>query len=155
MPTPDFILRLRRRIGNDLLPLVGVSAVVVGGSEILLQRRADDGRWATPGGVLEPGEEPAAAVVREVREETGLHVVTERMSSVVAEEPTSYHNGDRVQFLDIAFRCRVVGGTLRADGEETLEVRWFPLDGLPDMLPHVLHRIRCAPGEGAPWYTVD
>jgi mutator protein MutT len=42
--------------------------------EVLLVRRADDGRWAMPGGWVDPGETPEQAVVREVAEETGLQV---------------------------------------------------------------------------------
>src|SRR5699024_4291022 len=84
MPVPDFLLALRKHVGHDLLPLVGVTAVVVGDDgAILLHRRSDDGRWCTPGGILEPGEQPANAVVREVREETGVEVVVERLASVV------------------------------------------------------------------------
>ena len=71
MPVPDFLKLLREHVGHDLLPLVGVTAVVLDQEKVLLHRRSDDGRWATPGGILEPGEQPAPAVVREVWEETG------------------------------------------------------------------------------------
>lgn len=145
MPVPEFLLALREHVGHGLLPLVGVTGVVFdeeGG--VLLHRRADDGRWCTPGGILEPGEQPAEAVVREVREETGLEVVVERLSSVVAQEPFTYPNGDRVQFLDLAFRCRPVGGSLDASGDESLDVRWFAPDALPDMPRRIIDRIGCA-----------
>jgi 8-oxo-dGTP pyrophosphatase MutT (NUDIX family) len=62
------------RARSALLP--GASAVVVDDAgRILLAQRADFGYWSIIGGVPEPGEEPAAAVVREVYEETGVHVV--------------------------------------------------------------------------------
>lgn len=142
MPVPDFLLALRSHVGHGLLPLVGVTAVVVSEEgDVLLHRRADDGRWCTPGGILEPEEEPARAVVREVREETGLEVEVERLSSVVAQEPHTYPNGDRVQFLDLAFRCRPVGGAPDATGDETLDVGWFAPDALPDMPRRIIERI--------------
>lgn len=142
MPVPDFLLALRSHVGHGLLPLVGVTAVVVNEEgEILLHRRADDGRWATPGGILEPEEEPARAVVREVREETGVEVEVERLTSVLAQEPFTYPNGDRVQILDLAFRCRPVGGAPDASGDESLDVRWFPPRALPDMAQRILDRI--------------
>ncbi|WDZ91411.1 NUDIX domain-containing protein [Nocardiopsis sp. HUAS JQ3] len=142
MPVPDFLIALRSHVGHGLLPLVGVTAVVVNEEgEVLLHRRADDGRWSTPGGILEPEEEPARAVVREVREETGVEVEVERLSSVVAQEPFTYPNGDRVQFLDLAFRCRPVGGAPDASGDESLDVRWFPTRALPDMPQRILDRI--------------
>lgn len=156
MPVPDFLLALRGHVGHGLLPLVGVTAVVLGGDrDVLLHRRADDGRWSPPGGILEPGEQPAQAVVREVREETGLEVEVERLVSMVGEDPYTYPNGDRVQILDLAFQCRVVGGAPDAGGDETLEVRWFPLDALPDMPPRILDRIANArSGDPAPFFVV-
>jgi 8-oxo-dGTP pyrophosphatase MutT (NUDIX family) len=142
MPVPDFLLALRSHVGHGLLPLVGVTAVVVNEEgEVLLHQRADDGRWATPGGILEPEEEPARAVVREVREETGVEVEVERLTSVLAQEPFTYPNGDRVQILDLAFRCRPVGGAPDASGDESLDVRWFPPGALPDMPQRILDRI--------------
>ncbi|MBV2365935.1 NUDIX domain-containing protein [Streptomonospora nanhaiensis] len=154
MATPDFILGLRKHVGHDLLWLTGVTAVVVADSgEVLLHRRADDGNWSTPGGILEPGEQPAAALVREVAEETGVAVVPERIASVVTEPPFTYPNGDQVQFIDITFRCRAVGGRARADGEESLEVAWFSRDALPPMNGRVLRRIRHAHDEGPAYYV--
>lgn len=145
MPVPDFLTKLRKHVGHGLLPLVGVTAVVLDDEgRVLLHRRSDDGRWATPGGILEPGEQPAQAVVREVREETGVEIAVERLASVIGQEPHTYPNGDRVQLLDLAFRCRPVGGELRVDGDESLEVAWFAPDEVPRMAERILERIRWA-----------
>ncbi|MEV2274677.1 NUDIX domain-containing protein [Nocardiopsis sp. NPDC049922] len=145
MPVPDFIVELRRHVGHGLLPLTGVTAVVLGDDDdVLLHQRPDDGRWCTPGGILEPGEQPAVTAVREVWEETGLTVEVERLTSVVAQEPYTYPNGDVVQMLDIAFRCRYVSGEPDVSGDETLDVRWFPVDGLPEMPRRILDRIAWA-----------
>jgi ADP-ribose pyrophosphatase YjhB (NUDIX family) len=51
---------------------------------ILLIQRADNGRWAMPGGAAEVGETPSEAVVREVREETQLDVVATRLVAAEA-----------------------------------------------------------------------
>ncbi|MFB8764634.1 NUDIX domain-containing protein [Nocardiopsis alba] len=153
---PDFLLRLREHVGHGLLPLVGVTAVVLDDDgAVLLHRRSDDGRWATPGGILEPGEQPARAVVREVREETGVEVRVERLATVIAQEPYTYPNGDRVQFLDLAFRCRPIGGEPRVDGDESLEVAWFAPEEMPRMAERILERIRHArEPEGAPYFPL-
>ncbi|MFL6060428.1 MAG: (deoxy)nucleoside triphosphate pyrophosphohydrolase [Marmoricola sp.] len=44
------------------------------GGRVLAARRADDGRWELPGGKVEPGEDPAAAAVREIEEELGCAI---------------------------------------------------------------------------------
>lgn len=134
MPTPEFILALRERVGHDLLWLTGVTAVVVDDEgRVLLGQRSDTGRWALISGILEPGEQPAVAVVREAWEETGVHIEVERISSVVTGPPAVYPNGDRVQFMDVAFRCRPVSGEARVNDDESLAVGWFAPDELPPL----------------------
>ena len=145
MPVPDFLLELRRHVGHDLLPLVGVTGVLLDDDgRVLLHQRTDDGRWCTPGGILEPGEQPAQAVVREVWEETGVKAEVERLVSVVSAEPFTYPNGDRVQMLDLAFRCRAVSGSPGPVGDESLDARWFAPDELPEMPERVMERVRRA-----------
>ncbi|MGZ0146450.1 NUDIX hydrolase [Kribbella sp. WER1] len=134
MPTPKFILDLRAKIGHDLLWLTGLSAVVLNDrDEVLLVKRADNGRWSLIGGILEPGEEPAVAVVREIQEETAIEAQVDRLLSIEATPPAAYPNGDRVQFLDLSFRCRPLGGEARVNDDESTEVGWWPLDALPDL----------------------
>lgn len=155
MPVPPFLADLRSHVGTQLLWLSGVSAVVVDDDErILLVRRADNGLWAIVGGVLEPGEQPAPAIVREVHEETGVHVVPERICTVYTEPPMTYPNGDRAQYLDIAFRCRPVGGRARVNDDESLEVAWFPADALPAMEEKNLLKItRALKGGAESWFV--
>ena len=74
MPTPPFIQELRDRVGTHPLWLSGVTAVVVRGDEVLMIRRADNGRWAPVAGIIEPGEHPADTAEREVLEEAGVVV---------------------------------------------------------------------------------
>ncbi|WP_147915868.1 NUDIX hydrolase [Ruania zhangjianzhongii] len=135
MPVPEFISALRRHVGTELLWLSGVSAVVRDEQgRILLGRRADTGRWAVPSGILEPGEQPAQAIVREVLEETGIHAEVELLASVFTGERVDYPNGDQAQYLDLTFRCRQVGGAAVVGDDESLEVGWFAADSLPEPL---------------------
>ena len=112
MATPEFILRLREKIGHDLLWLIGVTAYVEDSEgRVLLGRRADTGEWALVYGINEPGEEPADTVIREVAEETGVDVVPVALASVKAGcRMTVYANGDQTQYLDLNFVCRLAGG---------------------------------------------
>ncbi len=153
MPTPDFILALRDKIGTELLWLPGVSAVVLDSSgRTLLTRRRDDDSWAVVGGIVEPGEQPARAVIREVEEETGVRAQVERLVSVLSQRPRAYANGDRCQFLDLTFACRYVGGDAHVADDENLAVRWFPLDDLPDLNERNLDRISRTTTPGSTTY---
>ncbi|WP_406416539.1 NUDIX domain-containing protein [Streptomyces sp. NBC_00873] len=132
MPIPDFVAQLRRSVGHDLLWLPSVTAVVVDETgRILLNRRRDTGLWSAISGILEPGEQPAAGIVREVFEETGVRVVPEYVSSVYAEPPLIHLNRDRSQYLNVTFRCRPVGGEAKVNDDESIDVAWFSPAELP------------------------
>lgn len=154
MAISPYILGLREHVGHGLLLLPSVSAVVVNADgEILLVRRADDGRWSLPGGAIDPGEQPADAAVRETYEETGVHVVVDRVAGV-ALHPVAYPNGDDCQYLNVWFRCRAVGGTAAVNDEESLAVGWFPRAGLPEVNPYVRLRIDTALRDGdTAWFA--
>ncbi|MSR98258.1 NUDIX domain-containing protein [Arthrobacter sp. BL-252-APC-1A] len=140
MPTPDFILSLREKVGHDLLWLPGVAAVVFNpAGEVLLGRRADNGRWTIITGILEPGEEPGPGLLREVEEETGVRAKLEHLIHVGTTDPIMFPNQDRCQFLNLAFRCAWVSGTARVNDDESSEVGWFALDGLPEL--NARHRL--------------
>jgi mutator protein MutT len=127
---------LRDRVGTRLLLMPGVSAVIRNeAGAILLHRREDDGGWSLPAGAVDPGESPAQSIVREVREETGLDVVPERILGVFGGLPFrhTYPNGDEVEYTVIVFACRVVGGALEAQDGESLELRYFPPEELPPL----------------------
>ncbi|WP_433662234.1 NUDIX hydrolase [Nocardia sp. CA-128927] len=153
MATPDFIRTIRADAGRQLLWLPGVSAVVFDDDgRLLLGRRADSGRWAVLAGMPEPGEQPAACAVREVFEETAVHCVAERIVLVRAMAAHTYPNGDICQFMDIAFRCRAVGGTARVNDDESLEVAWFDVSALPELPEHDLLRIEHALADEPTWF---
>jgi 8-oxo-dGTP pyrophosphatase MutT (NUDIX family) len=134
MATPKFILELREKIGHDLLWLTGITAVVLDDTEqILLVRRADNGRWSLPAGILEPGEQPAIAIVREIHEETAVEAAVDHLVSIEALPPSSYPNGDQVQYLDLCFRCHPLRGEPQVNDDESLEVAWFPLTDHPPL----------------------
>ncbi|MBD5786127.1 NUDIX domain-containing protein [Cellulosimicrobium terreum] len=137
MPIPDFVAALRSHVGTGLLWMPGVSGVVVDDAgRILLGQRADTGRWAVISGILEPGEDPAVGLAREVLEETGVAVTVESLVAVTVTEPVEYPNGDRSQYLDLAFLCRPVSAAAASAAhvadDESLAVGWFAPDAFPD-----------------------
>lgn len=144
MPIPQFVRDARKKLGNDLLWLPGVAAIVVDDrGHVLLAKRADTRRWAVVGGIVEPGEQPADCCVREVLEETGVHCVVERLVGVYVTPRITYENGHQAQYVVTSFLCRATGGTPRVGDDESLDVGYFPPDQLPDgMTPE--HRERLA-----------
>lgn len=144
MPISDYLRNLRAKIGHDVLLTPGVAAVIVNDrGEVLLQRRSDDGRWGLPGGAMEPGEEPAETLVREVREETALEVVPERIVGVYSgpDFRVRYGNGDEAMIVSITFACRPGAGEPRVNDDESLEIRYFAPDALPPMESRHVMRI--------------
>ncbi|MBT0770696.1 NUDIX domain-containing protein [Kineosporia sp. J2-2] len=135
MATPEFILKLREKIGNDELWLPGVTGLVRDeAGRILLGQRADNGLWALPSGISEPGEEMAFSLVREVQEETGVEVEVTDLISIHTTQPTVYPNGDRTVYVDHFFACRPTGGEAVVGDDESLAVGWFEPGRLPTPL---------------------
>ncbi|MCR2805885.1 NUDIX hydrolase [Paenibacillus soyae] len=101
--------------------------------EVLLQKRADREAWGLPGGAMELGESAAEAAIREVLEETGLIVETKDLIGAYTKYFDEYPNGDKAQTVSFFFECKVVGGELQGDGNETLELAYFPPDRMPPL----------------------
>lgn len=154
MPASPYVKKLRARVGHDLILFPTVSAVVLNDAgEILLGQRADNRRWALIAGMMDPGEQPAEAMLREVYEETGVRAKVERLIGVATHE-TVYPNGDRCQMVNTWFRCRAAGGEARVNDEESIAVGWFAPDALPELSRMAMLRIRVALDDDAPpWFA--
>ena len=122
-------------LGEGLVPCVGALAYDHSGRLLLVQRANEPGRglWSLPGGRVEPGEDDAAALVREMAEETGLLV-----------QPGDLVGRVRRGHFEIAdYRCRVLGGTLLA-GDDALDARWCDAATLRELplVPLLLETLR-------------
>jgi 8-oxo-dGTP diphosphatase len=114
-------------------PLVGVGAVIIQESRVLLIRRGTPpllGEWSLPGGVLECGETLREAVAREASEETGLTIESGEMLGVYERVIRDEQGRVRYHYVLIDFLCRPVSGDLKA-GSDAADVRWFTRNELP------------------------
>ena len=137
MSASPYITSLRRRVGHGLLLMPGVSALIFDDrGRVLVQQRAESGKWSLPGGTIDPGETPPEAVRRELREETGLHAEPVRVAGVFGgrEHRITYPNGDVAEATTVVFECRVTGGELRGRDGESAQLCWFAPDEMPELL---------------------
>ena len=128
MPMSDYLRELREKVGHDLLVLPSAAVALFDELErLLLGKHADREIWVLPGGLVEPGELPADAAVREAWEETGLLIELTGIVGVYGgpDLVVRYENGDLASYVGTVFRGRIIGGQPRPDGSEILELRYF------------------------------
>jgi mutator protein MutT len=115
-------------------PILGVGAVVVDGDRVLLVRRANEplkGQWSLPGGAVEIGETLVAAVVREVREETGLDVEVGPLIEVLDRLRFEPDGRPRFHYVLVDFICRPKSGVLHS-GSDAAAAVWVAVAELAD-----------------------
>lgn len=117
---------------------VAAYAVVVHDDRLLLSRfvYGDEPQWTLPGGGLDHGEDPLAAVVREVTEETGYDCEVDRLLGVegrrvriTRKPPVDMHA------VRIFYEAHIVGGELRHEKNgSTDRAEWFDLDAVSELV---------------------
>ena len=117
------------------LPRVGVGAVIKDDHNrilLVLRKRAPEAdHWSLPGGKVEYMETIEAAVVREIKEELGIDIALDQLlcvtNHIIPAENTHY--------VAPTFLAHIVAGEAENQEPRALgDVRWFPLDHLPDRL---------------------
>ncbi|MEM3566018.1 MAG: NUDIX hydrolase [Candidatus Bathyarchaeia archaeon] len=110
-------------------PVVGVGAIIICDGKILLEKRKGEpgrGKWSVPGGLVELGERAEDAVIREVKEETGLDVADPELIDVVDNIVRDENGEIKWHFVIIDYFVRLKGGEMRA-ADDAAELRWVPL----------------------------
>ena len=127
---------LRRKVGHDLILLPGVAVIIRDSAGRILLQQNKEGIWNLPAGAVDPGEAPAQAVVREVREDTGMRTVPRKIAAVLGGAPEhrlTYKNGDVVESTTIVFECQITGGELKPQDDETKALEHFDIADIPDL----------------------
>jgi 8-oxo-dGTP diphosphatase len=110
---------------------VTTDCLIVDGEKILLVKRADHflegGKYALPGGYLDPGETTEQGVAREALEETGYQVGLQYLLHINDDPDRKRDERQNVTFYYVAYPVKKVQD---AD-EESTDIRWFPFDDLP------------------------
>ena len=127
---------------------IAVSAFTLDNTGCLLMiRRSDNDRYAIPGGQLELGETLTQALIREVREETGIDVEVIDVIGLYSNpnHVMAYDNGEVRQEFSICFRARPIGGELQTSNESS-EALWVDRDELQNLDIHPSIRLRIEHG---------
>jgi ADP-ribose pyrophosphatase YjhB (NUDIX family) len=127
---------------NSLVP--SVTAIVTNErGEILMVHKTDNDLWALPGGGMDVGEYMADAVVREVKEETGIDVEVTGIVGIYTNpnHVMAYDDGEVRQQCSICFTTRMLGGRL-ATSSETKEVLFVAPGDLDSLNIHPSMRLR-------------
>ncbi|MBK3494927.1 NUDIX domain-containing protein [Viridibacillus sp. YIM B01967] len=104
---------------------------------VLLQKRADVGLWGIPSGHVEMGETVEKAAIREMLEETTLHVKVKKLIGVYSDPASqvfAYPNGKRVHFITTCFLVEAIAGELYCDEQESDGMKFFAPHELPENL---------------------
>lgn len=137
------------RVGKDGKLGVGCSASIFDSEreKILLIRRADNGKWAVPGGYMEAGESFSEACKREVWEETGLEIHVKRLIGIYTSPNLllEYPDGNKWQLVVLHFEAEAVRGELTLE-DETTEFGYFSLNEANRLEMNSLDRKRVIDG---------
>ena len=115
-------------------PIVGVGAVIVCQGKIILIKRGNQpsrGKWTIPGGLVELGESPEEAVIREALEETCLEVVKPHLIDVVSNIDVDTQDRAKYHYLIIDYLVEVKKGTIKA-ASDAAELRLVPFNEVED-----------------------
>lgn len=128
-------------------PQASAEAVVTFEDHILLVQRGDDGLWALPGGITDPGETLAETAVRELEEETGLYGIPQQLLGLF--DSRLWHSDKRIHFYHGVFLVHTEQKRPQLLTTETIAADYFPEDKLPPLspghhlrVPHVFAQLR-------------
>ena len=131
----SYISEIRKKVGHDTVIMPCACLIIDDGQgRVLLQKRADDGKWGYHGGAIEVDEKVEDALRREIKEELGITLKEFELFGIYSGKRHHhvYPNGDECSCIDIVYRCISYEGEFSFRDGEVTELGWF--SELPDNL---------------------
>ncbi|MFN8387556.1 MAG: NUDIX domain-containing protein [Anaerolineales bacterium] len=132
------------RLGKQGKIRLGCTAIIFDENKrVLLTRRTDNGQWCLPGGAMDSGESAAEACIREMWEETGLHVRVKRFVGIYSDpnQLVIYPDGNKVFVVALSFEVEIVSGELGLSNETT-DAGFFSVTEMETMTMLGNHKLR-------------
>ena len=148
----SYVGKLRKLVGDQKLIIVTTRAVIRDpAGHVLFVQRSDNSRWVMPSGSLELDETLYDCMKREVREESGLEVISATPMAIYTSLSNVTAYGDAFEQISIQFLVTEWSGALVKETDETIDARFFPLDkppeGVADFYHEVLEDLRAYDGQ--------
>ncbi|MCD4754025.1 MAG: NUDIX domain-containing protein [Anaerolineaceae bacterium] len=132
----SYLGQLRKDVGKRKLIAISARAIVRDQQgNILFVRRSDNGDWVMPAGSIELGESILECVKREVKEETGLNVISAIPMAIYSDPRFSFITsyGDPYQMFTVVFLVDQWSGILLSETDETVDANFFDQENLPSI----------------------
>ena len=132
----EYYKYLRQYVGNRPIILPGSVVIILNEQNKILLQKRHDGYWGLPGGLMDLGESFEDVAKREVFEETGLAVQNLKLLHVFsgAEHYLKVANGDELYSVTAVYYTKDVSGEIRIDYSESIELHYFSVHDLPDVI---------------------
>ncbi len=132
----DYIKDIRKKIGHAPIFCPGSGAIIYQNEKVLLQKRADNGKWSIHGGAVELGETYLQALERELKEEINVKPINPQLMGIYTGKKFyfEYPNGDKIYDSLCVFLVEEYEGDLQKDNREVADLQWFDLENLPEQL---------------------
>ncbi|MBR7081276.1 MAG: NUDIX domain-containing protein, partial [Oscillospiraceae bacterium] len=130
-----YIMDLRKHVGHEALIGVGATVLVFNiKNELLLNLRSDTNNWGIPGGSKELHETLEECAVMELKEETNINAGELELVTVLSGKNCyfKYPNGDELDCVIALYKVKNYDGELKINDGESTELKFFPLNDLPD-----------------------
>ena len=143
----SYLGQIRKLVGDRKVIITAARAVVRDREgRVLFIRRRDNRKWAMPAGSQELDESITDCLRREVKEESGLDVISATPMAIYSSRSIVTAYGDAYHVFQVQFLVDEWSGELVAETDETVDARFFALDEVPvdlsDLYEEVLEDLR-------------